>query len=168
MHIRAFVSRSRRPANGMLITYEPVLDMNRRWRADNIKFANEREQRSPSHSATKSQPLILMFGILFCISLWLAAWAGHIPLIVPSIYLAASVIAFIAYAVDKSAAQNNQWRTQESTLHLLGLVGGWPGALLAQQTLRHKSKKKEFQTVFWATVFINCMALGAGLFKLSI
>ncbi len=170
VHIRAFVSRSRRPANGMLITYEPVLDTNRRLRADNIKFASGGEQRPISSyaAAAKPQPLALVFGILFCVSLWLAAWAGSLPFIVPSIYLAASIIAFLAYAIDKSAAQNNQWRTQESTLHLLGLVGGWPGALLAQQTLRHKSKKKEFQTVFWATVFINCTALGAGLLKLSV
>jgi len=38
-------------------------------------------------------------------------------------------------------------------------MGGWPGALIAQKTFRHKSKKREFQTVFWATVVLNCGAL---------
>ena len=75
------------------------------------------------------------------------------------VYVAASVVAFIAYAFDKSAAEKEQWRTKESTLHLFGLIGGWPGALLAQKVFRHKSRKREFQTVFWATVVLNCVAL---------
>ena len=66
----------------------------------------------------------------------------------------------MAYALDKSAAQQGAWRTRESTLHLLALCGGWPGALVAQQTLRHKSSKAEFRMVFWATVLLNMAALG--------
>jgi uncharacterized membrane protein YsdA (DUF1294 family) len=72
------------------------------------------------------------------------------------VYIAASMIAFIAYYLDKMAAKNNRWRTQERSLHLCALFGGWPGALLAQKLLRHKSKKQPFLTVFWITVFINC------------
>jgi uncharacterized membrane protein YsdA (DUF1294 family) len=64
-------------------------------------------------------------------------------------------VTFMAYALDKSAAQRGTWRTKETTLHLLALVGGWPGALLAQQLLRHKSSKTQFRHVFWATVLIN-------------
>ena len=41
------------------------------------------------------------------------------------------------------------------TLHGLSLIGGWPGALIAQQVLRHKSRKEEFRFVFWLTVVIN-------------
>jgi len=62
------------------------------------------------------------------------------------------------YALDKSAAKKGAWRTQESTLHLLSLAGGWPGALIAQQKLRHKSKKQSFRFVFWVTVIMNCSA----------
>ena len=39
------------------------------------------------------------------------------------------------------------------------VAGGWPGALIAQQTLRHKSKKTSFIIVLWATVIINGVAL---------
>ncbi len=60
------------------------------------------------------------------------------------IYFAASLAAFLAYAFDKSAAKGGRWRTSEGTLHLLALAGGWPGALLAQQFLRHKSAKASF------------------------
>ena len=75
-------------------------------------------------------------------------------------YLGLSVLAFIACGADKSAARHNRWRTKESTLHILGLAGGWPGALMAQQVFRHKSKKHAFQAAFWFTVAINCAALG--------
>lgn len=75
------------------------------------------------------------------------------------LYLAASLAAFIAYAKDKSAAQNDQWRTPENTLQLLSLIGGWPGALIAQRWLRHKTSKASFQLVFWATVILNSSTL---------
>jgi uncharacterized membrane protein YsdA (DUF1294 family) len=39
------------------------------------------------------------------------------------------------------------------------LHGGWLGALSARQLLRHKSKKKSFQIIFWMTVLLNCSAL---------
>ena len=55
--------------------------------------------------------------------------------------------------------KSGSWRTQESTLHLFALAGGWPGAALAQQFLRHKSSKREFRNVFWFTVIINLGAL---------
>jgi len=77
------------------------------------------------------------------------------PPVLAAAYLAASLVAFIAYALDKSAARRGAWRTSEGTLHLLAVVGGWPGALLAQQVLRHKSTKAEFRAVFWGTVILN-------------
>lgn len=85
---------------------------------------------------------------------------GKLPFVIAGFYLAASVVAFVMYAFDKSAAKNNRWRTPENTLHFFGLIGGWPGALVAQRLLRHKSKKASFQFVFWITVVFNCAALG--------
>ena len=67
---------------------------------------------------------------------------------------------FMLYAFDKTAAKDGARRTPESTLHWFSVAGGWPGALIAQQVLRHKSKKKSFRTVFWVTVIINCGILG--------
>src|SRR4051794_39666473 len=53
------------------------------------------------------------------------------------LYVAASVAAVVAYRVDKSAAQSGGWRVAESTLHMLALIGGWPGALIAQKVFHH-------------------------------
>jgi uncharacterized membrane protein YsdA (DUF1294 family) len=75
------------------------------------------------------------------------------------LYAAASLVAFVAYGVDKSAAQRGTWRTPEIILHMLSLSGGWPGALMAQKIFRHKSRKPSFQAIFWATVAVNVGAL---------
>lgn len=74
-------------------------------------------------------------------------------------YAVLSATTFAVYAWDMSAARGGRWRTPEFTLHLLSLLGGWPGALAAQRTLRHKSRKLSFQIVFWLTVIVNCCAL---------
>lgn len=76
-----------------------------------------------------------------------------------AVYSITSLVAFLVYAVDKSAARSGRWRIRESALLLFGLVGGWPGALLAQKTLRPRSAKPSFQTAFWASVVANCCGL---------
>ena len=84
---------------------------------------------------------------------------GTLALIVCIVYLGLSALAFVVYAADKSAAKKGLRRTPENTLHLLALAGGWPGALVAQRVLRHKSSKRSFQAAFWVTVAVNCAAL---------
>ncbi len=64
------------------------------------------------------------------------------------------------YALDKSAARDDRRRTRESTLLLLGILGGWPGALAAQALLRHKSAKPSFRVAFWGTVVVNLLVIG--------
>ena len=71
------------------------------------------------------------------------------------LYVAASLIALILYAFDKRAASRGDWRIPEKTLHLVALVGGWPGALLGQQLFRHKRRKTAFLLLFWLTVAAN-------------
>lgn len=86
---------------------------------------------------------------------------------VAAVYLAASSAAFAAYAWDKHAARNDRKRVAERTLHLLALIGGWPGALLAQRVLRHKTRKKPFRALCLATVLANCLLLAALLHCLA-
>lgn len=97
--------------------------------------------------------------LLFFLILFGAAFAGALPYAVGAMYLCASALTFIVYAFDKAAARNRQPRTSERTLHLCSLGCGWPGALLAQNMLRHKSVKQPFQRIFHATVAFNCGAL---------
>ncbi len=75
------------------------------------------------------------------------------------VYLVASLITFIVYALDKSAAKRGARRTPEVTLHFLSLVSGWPGALLAQRIFRHKTLKRYFRLIFWISVAVNLAGL---------
>lgn len=74
-------------------------------------------------------------------------------------YAALSLSVFIAYALDKSAARHGERRTPERTLHLLALAGGWPGGMLAQRLLRHKSRKPAFHVVLWTSALLHLAAL---------
>ncbi|ATE62116.1 DUF1294 domain-containing protein [Thauera sinica] len=160
VHVKAFSGASRRPAGGELVTYELTADPRGRARAARVAFAGERgrRQRRPGTS-----PLPVVLTLAFVGLLAALAMSGRLPLAVPGLYAAASVVAFLLYLGDKSAARNGTWRTAESTLHLCALAGGWPGALAAQRLLRHKSVKREFQVVFWLTVVANCALLGGSM-----
>lgn len=84
---------------------------------------------------------------------------GRLPWMILGGYALLSVTSFGTYSWDKAAAQTGRWRTPEKTLHMLDLLGGWPGGLMAQEWVRHKSAKTRFQAIFWATVVANCALL---------
>jgi uncharacterized membrane protein YsdA (DUF1294 family) len=67
---------------------------------------------------------------------------------------AISLLTFIIYALDKRSAGKGGQRTPETVLHLLELLGGWPGAFLGQRLLRHKNAKVMYQVAFWFIVAI--------------
>lgn len=66
-----------------------------------------------------------------------------------------SLVTFVTYGIDKGRAGKAQRRIPERTLHILALLGGWPGGFLGQQTFRHKTRKVPFQIWFWITVLLN-------------
>ena len=107
--------------------------------------------RKRSNAAHYVPILLCVLGYLVVNALW------PIPLWVAGIYLVASIVCFIVYAVDKSAAGAARRRVSERTLLTLGIVGGWPGAIIAQQTLRHKTQKASFRKAFWGTVVVNVL-----------
>jgi len=94
----------------------------------------------------------------FAVLLALVATAV-LPGAVLGLYLVMSLLAFASYAQDKAAAQSHRRRTSEATLHTLALLGGWPGALVAQAALRHKTRKQPFRTIFFVIVGLNCVLL---------
>jgi uncharacterized membrane protein YsdA (DUF1294 family) len=97
---------------------------------------------------------ILLFVLLYAG----VTFAWHVSALAGVAYLVMSAACFAGYAVDKSAARRGERRTPESTLLMLGLLGGWPGAVLAQQWLRHKTVKQPFRRRFWWTVAANLVA----------
>lgn len=157
VHIKSFANQYRRPVVNEIVTFELRSDAKGRSQAQRVKFEVEKIFLPTS---TRRSKIYVMVACCFLIFIGYWAYAGKIPTIVFAVYLLTSLFTFFLYAIDKSAAKNDMWRTQESTLHLFAFIGGWPGALIAQTTLRHKSKKQSFRIVFWATVLLNCGLLG--------
>lgn len=156
VHIKSFANRARRPAGNDLVTFDLKRDSKGRLQGVNVKYSGERSQR---RSVPGPGTASLAFAGLFLVLVCAAAIEGRLPLIVAVAYVVMSAVTFLVYAWDKSAAKHGRWRTPEAKLHLLALLGGWPGALVAQNFLRHKSSKQPFRVVYWGTVVLNCAAL---------
>ena len=160
LHVSAWPRGAGRPQLNQTLSFEVELSTKGK-RARNVQLIQSRrapksyDRNHPAQWGTATLFVIPAFLVLYTIvaTLW------KTPLWVAGLYAVTSAITFIAYAGDKSAAASGGRRTQESSLHILSLAGGWPGALLAQQFLRHKSSKQEFRQVFWATVVLNIIAL---------
>lgn len=153
VHIKSFSRGLRRPVDGDVVVYSLAKEKDGRFRAANVTYS--RSQKQSVKPKGNKRILGSVFTLGFCTLLVAATVVGKLPVQLLAFYVIASLLTFVAYAMDKSAAQNNKWRTKESTLHLFSLLGGWPGAFGAQNILRHKSKKAEFQAVFWFTVVLN-------------
>ncbi len=116
----------------------------------------------PSAGGSASAGLALLLTTLWLGLIAWGIWAGRLPLgWTLGAALGLNLLTFAAYAIDKNAAMQRQWRIPEKHLHLLSLAGGWPGAWLAQQSLRHKSQKAEFRLAYWGTVVLHNAALAA-------
>ena len=168
VHIKSFTDRRRRPEGGERVSYVPGRNAQGKWRAQDVAFIGESRSGHPQparrrragmssrpQSTVRGQVAVGLAAAFFCV-LMAVAWIGRMPWALFGLYAAASLVTFMVYGFDKSAAVHDRWRTSEGRLHLLALLGGWPGALLAQGLLRHKSSKASFQLVFWITVGINC------------
>lgn len=104
--------------------------------------------------------LLYYLPALLCIAVLAVSYLqARTPLIVSVAYIAFSLLSFLLYAKDKWAAQRDAGRTPENTLHMLALLGGWPGAIFAQQLFRHKTQKASFRIRFWITVVLNSAVL---------
>ena len=174
-HISAFGPRARRPFVGERVDYEPGTDAQGKARALKVRSlepkpapagpakpapprrgASGSSASSPKSSADTGASLWLVPGFASLVLLTHLAWP--LPRGLWGTYVAMSFATFIVYALDKRAARRGQWRVKESTLHVLALLCGWPGALLAQHLLRHKSAKPTFRRVFWLSVALNILA----------
>ncbi|MCE4281992.1 DUF1294 domain-containing protein [Xanthomonas hortorum pv. vitians] len=124
-----------------------------------ISRTKQRRRDLPQRGGLSRKTLAL----LFLIGMAAMVVAGRLPALLALWYAAASVVAMIVYRRDKSAAQRGQQRTPETSLHIIALLGGWPGALFAQGLFRHKSSKAAFQLRFWIIVVVNVAMLFVAL-----
>jgi uncharacterized membrane protein YsdA (DUF1294 family)/cold shock CspA family protein len=172
-HINEFKAR-RRPEVGEQVVFTVGQDNQGRIQAKEVqelsfvqqKMAQKNQQirqrntkRSAQADFEAGQKKRLFLGIGFYGVLILLAATDKLSWLVIAWYAALGVITYAVYAKDKAAAQSGDWRTPESTLHLLSVLGGWVGAMVAQTYLRHKSQKPEFRLTYYLTVVINMAGL---------
>lgn len=123
------------------------------------KPQNAKRQRQPlSIAAPQNLGIKLMVFALLCAAPLIGAvqlFTSHHWVWALALYPVVSLVTMVVYGYDKYRAMAGQWRTPENTLHLLELLGGWPGALVAQQLYRHKTRKLEYQLAFWGIVLAH-------------
>lgn len=120
IHIKAFGNRNRRPETNQLVTYELSSDKQGRPCAIRATLAGD---RLPDKAKRKNDSFPIVAAVIFLVIVGISVLIGKLPPLILAIYLAISLLTFIVYALDKSAAKKGAWRTQESTLHLLSLAG---------------------------------------------
>ena len=148
VHIKEFEREQRRPKAGEEIRYISGIDAKGRNCAKQVTFV-----KSGGRGHVGVGGWILLSGLLVLpglAMLWLPVpwWMGA------GVMAVVSAITYGLYADDKNRAVTGAWRVPESSLHLAELLGGWPGAFLAQRRLRHKCSKASYQVVFWFIVVI--------------
>ncbi len=150
LHIKEFKQRQRRPNAGEKVSFIPGIDPKGRVCAKQVSFVKD-------EGIVRGRVGIggwLLLSLLLILPLFALQWlpvpwwtgAGAMAIV--------SVIAYAMYAHDKQQAISGGWRVPESWLHLAELLGGWPGAFLAQRRLRHKCSKTAYQMGFWFIVLL--------------
>jgi uncharacterized membrane protein YsdA (DUF1294 family)/cold shock CspA family protein len=157
VHVKAFEQKHGRPNEGEVFTFE-IGD----YRTGSKQALDVRAVSPPKPPkvrrrflayAADSVGLLAIPAFAGVVALVCSFW--HMPVWVSWIYVVLSVSCYIAYSFDKAAATKRTWRISESALLGWGLVGGWPGAIIAQRLLRHKTRKNRFVLAFWGTVLVN-------------
>jgi uncharacterized membrane protein YsdA (DUF1294 family) len=78
-----------------------------------------------------------------------------------------SLVTYVAYGWDKRRAGRGGRRVSEQALHLMALLGGWPGAWIAGRQFRHKSRKLSFRVVYWLTVVLHVGIVAAAAYAIA-
>lgn len=155
-HISTYVGRGR-PASNRKVAYSVARDDKGRLRVGRFQYVGAAKVGA---SVAPGVWIASAFVLVFFAILAGLFYRQYLPVSIVSAYGAVSLVLFVMYWIDKRAAQRGAQRTAEKTLHIFELLCGWPGALMAQQIFRHKTRKGSYQFVFWLAVLANLGALG--------
>ena len=156
-HITAVKQESERPEAGSEVSFGAEKDKQGRNRAAWVDLGSDTGLAGVS--LPKPKTLKIGLGLVFLLILYVLSATDFLPASTANSYLIMSALTAALYAFDKRQAQKSAHRVSEITLHSFAVLGGWPGALMAQQVLRHKSSKLKFQKTFWLSVIANLVIL---------
>lgn len=155
-HIKDFSDLHKRPVVNLKVRFSASRDSDGRQCAVNvIPLKGHKKLRKTTWQRSYS---LLIAGVFSCILFYLCD-SRVLPVEIAGLYGTMSFLTATIYVKDKKAALSGQWRTPENKLHALSLFFGWPGAMLAQSFLRHKSSKTSFRIIYWLTIIANCSFL---------
>ncbi|WP_339389539.1 DUF1294 domain-containing protein [Vibrio neptunius] len=127
--------------------------------SERVQFRLAKDDQGGIRAVNIERQLVFNFSLAIAIWFLTTLVASVLILDYPPLslvlYIALSTIAYIVYALDKQALHTGGWCVPSLTFHVLNLVGGWPGALLAQSVLHHKYNDIGFKSLFWVTLCAN-------------
>lgn len=167
-HIRDMKGQGDRPKPGDKLQFSLSQDKQQRNIAAPWRFANKAANSQFKKVSAKvlqgaadiayANHTALLFRIAFLIAVVIALLFGKLLYVLPLLYLEASIFTYWLYKADKDAAiARHGNRLTEETLQLFSLIGGWPGAYLAQQQLAHKRSKLSFRREFGFVILGNAL-----------
>lgn len=157
VHVSALPIGRRRPADGEFVSYTLGRDERGRLCATQVTYVVSHAKRT---AEMRNADLVAGFvAAAFLGVVVLLAIVGRLWWPVACVYIVTSMMAYFAYKHDKEAAHVGARRTNEWNLIALGLIGGWPGALVARHRFRHKTKKVAFRIGYWLSVGFNVAGL---------
>jgi uncharacterized membrane protein YsdA (DUF1294 family)/cold shock CspA family protein len=138
LDISDFKLRQRRPNAGEKVSFISGIDPKGRVCAKQVSFVK-------NGGAVRARVGIgdwFLFSLLLILPLFALLWLPVAWWMGSGAMAIVSAITYAMYAHDKQQAVSGGWRVTESWLHLAELLGGWPGAFLAQRRLRHRPLAK--------------------------
>jgi len=161
VHISAFKKgMTRRPAMGDAIRFQPAETSGKKRVTFALIENLERETQKPVRFELNPKRRSWAVNVLIATPLVLS---GYLLLMAKNpipffSYWILSILTMFLYGKDKAHAATHQWRIPESYLHILELMGGWPGALMAQNDFRHKTRRSTYLWLLWGIIALHLMA----------
>lgn len=162
MHISDIQSGSARPHVGDRVEFAFEKDARGRVHATRVQVRGGVDTAAPPtvHRRPQRWSVIELAAVVgLAVLLATGVILYEMSLAIPIVTFLISLVTVFAFADDKRRAEEDRWRTSESSLLLLCLLGGWPGAITAMRWFRHKTTKPSFLGAFWVTVFVHLIVV---------
>jgi uncharacterized membrane protein YsdA (DUF1294 family)/cold shock CspA family protein len=165
-HIRDNAKPDVRPHHGAALQFALAQDKQGRdiaapWQlAETVTTQPAQLQHKLSGAAEieRANQIALLFRVSFLGAVVIALLFGRLLYVLPLLYVEASLFTYWLYRADKEAAiARHGNRLAEESLQLFSLIGGWPGAYIAQQQLAHKRSKLSFRREFGFVILGNTL-----------